>query len=280
MNRFLRRLLCLLGTLHFLYEVAVVVGGFTLLSCTQWYPPSNPSKSEHLHLISFVVLLYVMEMSFLCIIMIANTFRLSSNSEDAMKQKHDAALFVAWLCSIDGGLIVIFGSPLLTDNPSRYASADVLLVKFAKIATIHNLFLVPLFVLLFIIYFVYKDCCAVPILCMGRLLRSDQTEPPRQPHALREDVPEAPSLVEQTRTEQFITVLKNVLVNDIKALAASECSICLDTTESSTKMGRSLLKCGHAFHTQCIQTWLEQCARSPNLENATCPNCRFVVTQV
>lgn len=40
------------------------------------------------------------------------------------------------------------------------------------------------------------------------------------------------------------------------------CSICLDET---TKCERTLY-CGHQFHDQCIEKWLE--------DHNTCPNCR------
>jgi hypothetical protein len=45
-----------------------------------------------------------------------------------------------------------------------------------------------------------------------------------------------------------------------------ECSICLDDIESDDL---KILKCGHMFHKECCEKWLETSNK--------CPNCRKVV---
>lgn len=61
--------------------------------------------------------------------------------------------------------------------------------------------------------------------------------------------------------------LQTAAGNGQKLLHVTECSICLEDVDMGTVL-RSL-KCGHAFHSVCIDTWLQ---RQP-----VCPNCRTPV---
>lgn len=47
---------------------------------------------------------------------------------------------------------------------------------------------------------------------------------------------------------------------------SDECSICLDRLGTGTTICK--LYCGHIFHEQCVQRWINTDGR--------CPNCRFV----
>ncbi|KAM3357682.1 E3 ubiquitin-protein ligase ATL76-like [Capsicum galapagoense] len=49
----------------------------------------------------------------------------------------------------------------------------------------------------------------------------------------------------------------------------SYCAVCLDYVNGGDKC-RELPKCGHAFHAECVDAWLER--------NWTCPICRKQVT--
>ena len=47
------------------------------------------------------------------------------------------------------------------------------------------------------------------------------------------------------------------------------CAICMDDfSEEATVAIRKILKCGHLFHSNCIETWIKR-----HLEKPTCPLC-------
>jgi hypothetical protein len=57
-------------------------------------------------------------------------------------------------------------------------------------------------------------------------------------------------------------------LNNLKEMA-NPCSICLLDIENNNENGNiKLLSCGHSFHANCINTWLEN--------NNTCPYCRSI----
>ena len=64
---------------------------------------------------------------------------------------------------------------------------------------------------------------------------------------------------------QFIEA--NEKVYEQRSQQASECAICQGTLEPDDTV--RLLPCRHAFHTDCIDTWLERSTR--------CPTCRAAV---
>lgn len=64
----------------------------------------------------------------------------------------------------------------------------------------------------------------------------------------------------------FIDTLPVFLYGSIRGLKDSaDCAVCLNEFANEDKL-RLLPKCKHAFHTECIDTWL--------LSNSTCPLCR------
>lgn len=64
----------------------------------------------------------------------------------------------------------------------------------------------------------------------------------------------------------FIDTLPVFLYGSIRGLKDSaDCAVCLNEFGNEDKL-RLLPKCKHAFHTECIDTWL--------LSNSTCPLCR------
>jgi hypothetical protein len=50
----------------------------------------------------------------------------------------------------------------------------------------------------------------------------------------------------------------------IISMPDEECSICLESCDHCVK-----LECGHYFHVECINSWLEEQGMDPS-----CPNCR------
>lgn len=60
---------------------------------------------------------------------------------------------------------------------------------------------------------------------------------------------------------QLINKLKRLPDINGEDLADSTCIICLEEINKAKK-----LKCGHAFHLNCLRRWLE--------ENVACPTCR------
>jgi len=50
------------------------------------------------------------------------------------------------------------------------------------------------------------------------------------------------------------------------------CSICLDECPGAQGDTRTVAKCGHKFHAECLETWLKR--------HAQCPNCRCYVSRL
>ena len=59
-----------------------------------------------------------------------------------------------------------------------------------------------------------------------------------------------------------------------QSLADDPCIICFDTFEAG-QQARRLGPCGHLFHTECIDTWLERRLRS--VPRISCPVCSAVI---
>jgi hypothetical protein len=56
--------------------------------------------------------------------------------------------------------------------------------------------------------------------------------------------------------------------NDVPAVNADPCSVCYTPYEAGDR--RSMLRCGHAYHTECIQPWLRQSGGKCALCNQRC----------
>jgi len=59
----------------------------------------------------------------------------------------------------------------------------------------------------------------------------------------------------------------NQIKLDVISKPEEECSICLEPCDQCVE-----LQCGHCFHIDCINSWLEE-----QMPMATCPNCRAQV---
>tara|TARA_Y100000814_G_scaffold274926_1_gene233961 strand:- start:192 stop:581 length:390 start_codon:yes stop_codon:yes gene_type:complete len=57
------------------------------------------------------------------------------------------------------------------------------------------------------------------------------------------------------------------LISNIKCLIKGECPICIEDFKENDELYK--LRCGHIFHTECIEEWI-------NI-NRICPNCRDTV---
>ncbi|KAF2567119.1 hypothetical protein F2Q70_00028838 [Brassica cretica] len=78
----------------------------------------------------------------------------------------------------------------------------------------------------------------------------------------------ASGAVEQARTALTFTIRYR---RWRKKTAEPYCSICLQDASEGEKM-RRLTACGHCFHAECIDPWLE--------ERSTCPECRAHIPPV
>lgn len=54
----------------------------------------------------------------------------------------------------------------------------------------------------------------------------------------------------------------------IRCKTSIECPICYDTISS----GKRVLKCGHAFHKTCVDSWIDR--------KGTCPMCRTQIKTI
>lgn len=106
--------------------------------------------------------------------------------------------------------------------------------------------------------------------CLGR--RRGTTEPgagglsSSPSNSIRGQLQHLFSLHDSGVEQVFIDTLPVFLYGSIRGLKDSaDCAVCLNEFANEDKL-RLLPKCKHAFHTECIDTWL--------LSNSTCPLCR------
>ena len=74
-------------------------------------------------------------------------------------------------------------------------------------------------------------------------------------------IPENPQTPQTPRVSRYSDI---ILVSNIRSLINDDCSICIEPFKENDEMYR--LKCGHIFHTKCIEEWI-------NINNI-CPTCR------
>ncbi|KAF8660291.1 hypothetical protein HU200_057860 [Digitaria exilis] len=67
-------------------------------------------------------------------------------------------------------------------------------------------------------------------------------------------------------TGSAVGALPAVRFGEIGGGGATECAVCLGTFDDADELLRVLPGCRHAFHAECVDTWL--------LAHATCPVCR------
>lgn len=103
--------------------------------------------------------------------------------------------------------------------------------------------------------------------CLGRRRARELPERVSSPsNSLRGQLQHLFSLHDSGVEQVFIDTLPVFLYGSIRGLKDSaDCAVCLNEFVNEDKL-RLLPKCKHAFHTECIDTWL--------LSNSTCPLCR------
>lgn len=80
--------------------------------------------------------------------------------------------------------------------------------------------------------------------------------------------PASPKAQDRRDVERAITALPVFVHSTSVAAAVAECAICIAEFADGEE-GRLLPRCGHRFHTRCVDTWFRF--------HATCPLCRATV---
>ena len=55
----------------------------------------------------------------------------------------------------------------------------------------------------------------------------------------------------------------------------SICSICMDVIDEKDLTNIIKINCGHVFHDQCLQDWIDRGENEYHSGVATCPLCRY-----
>ncbi|GAU31733.1 hypothetical protein TSUD_215350 [Trifolium subterraneum] len=142
--------------------------------------------------------------------------------------------------------------------------------KMIMLAAIISLLLVILFVLLL---HIYAKCFL--------LAQSNSQSPPRRRQAPVDisDVPIPSNFNHHFNIERFETQpkgLDSTIVSTIPTFVSEgkteelECVICLSYIEKG-EIGKKLPKCGHVFHVECIDMWLNS--------HCNCPICRSLIVE-
>jgi len=75
-------------------------------------------------------------------------------------------------------------------------------------------------------------------------------------------------------TNTFIKKLNDNYKKDVHK--PYKCSICID--EINNKHNIVFLKCGHAYHKQCLNNWVK--TKVKNTQDPDCPMCRDVIIEI
>lgn len=125
--------------------------------------------------------------------------------------------------------------------------------------------IVIIIIILAVIFFL-SGCLHLLIRFIARAPRRDPGDNPDSVTALTGQLQQLFHLHDSGVEQAFIDTLPLFLYKAVRGLKeASDCAVCLCEFEGEDTL-RLLPKCSHAFHADCIDTWL--------LSHSTCPLCR------